>query len=162
MGTRRSLELPNASTESALGELHEPSIRVAEVGGATPGVVSRLDQKSEACGYRLGAHACEIVDPEGEVIFVRRSSGLLTRSLMDEEGPVADGELRATRPARFGLSAEQPPVEARDAVDVVGEECYLAEHAHVAISNSRSTSLSDVLRSVEALREPTMSAHGNS
>src|SRR4026209_582516 len=32
----------------------------------------------------------------------------------------------------------------------------------VAISNSRRTSLSEVLRSVDALREPTMSAHGKS
>ena len=85
-----------------------------------------------------------------------------TRALVHQELRVTEREERSAWPLGHGIDADEVSVERRDCVDVVGEEGDLGETAHVAISNSLRTSFNDVLRSVDALRVPTMSAHGRS
>jgi len=84
------------------------------------------------------------------------------RPLVDEELHRSGGVDRPSRPLGLERRAEQALVEAPRSVNVVRKERDFDELAHVAISNSRSTSFSEVLRSVEALRSPTMSAQGSS
>ena len=105
---------------------------------------------------RQGRHS------ERDVILVRRAVVHRAHPLVYEELDRSGGVDRPSRPLGLGRRTEQALVEAPRSVNVVREERDLDELAHVAISNSRSTSFSEVLRSVEALRSPTMSAQGSS
>ena len=91
---------------------------------------------------------------EGRPPLPRPARGRGARSLRRRRSPLPATRPRAPRRA----GARRSP----RSVDVVCEERDLDELAHVAISNSRRTSLSEVLRSVDVLRSPTMSAHGSS
>ena len=76
-----------------------------------------------------------------------------------------DGRARLTGSAERVASSTPLPaqaVELRRCDQVVREQRDLRDASHVAISNSRNTSLRDVFRSVEALRSPTISAQGRS
>jgi hypothetical protein len=96
------------------------------------------------------------------VVLIRWSVRHRGRALVDEQLSGPDGEERTARPLGGRTRSQELTIEGRGARDVVGEERDLADAAHVAISNSRRTSFSDVLRSVDGLRSPTMSAHGTS
>ena len=96
------------------------------------------------------------------MILVRGAALDRSRTLMDEELDPAGGEDRASGPLCLRCDADQALVEARGRLHVVGEEGNLDGSSHVAISNSLRTSLSEVLRSVHALRSPTISAQGSS
>ena len=80
---------------------------------------------------------------------------------VDEELRGARGEDCLAGPLGLRLGREEAVVERLRCPDAIREEGYFGDPAHVAISNSRRTSLSDVFRSVEALRSPTISAQGS-
>ena len=73
-GARRSTAPPSASPESALSELDQASVRVAQVRGAAPLVVARLDEELATIRPEGVAGRVEVGDRHGEVIFVRRSA----------------------------------------------------------------------------------------
>lgn len=153
---------PSASSESDLSQLHEPSVGIAEVRGAAPCVVARLHQELEPSRTERIARRIEIVDGKRAVVLVRRTSVCRCRALVNEDLRLAGGEDSAARPLGHGRKADQVTIEVADGANVVGEERDLRHVRHVAISNSRRTSFSDVLRSVDLLRVPTISAHGRS
>ena len=108
------------------------------------------------------ARRVEVDHREREVVLVRRPAVRAGRSLVDEDLGVTGCEDRAARPLGHRRGAHQRAVERGDGSDLVREERDLGDVSHVAISNSRRTSFSEVLRSVDSLRVPTMSAHGRS
>ncbi len=81
---------------------------------------------------------------------------------MDENLRGTGDEDRSVRPLGLGLDSEEVAVERLGCGHVGREERDFDDLSHVAISNSRKTSLRDVFRSVEALRSPTISAQGSS
>jgi hypothetical protein len=116
-----------------------------------------MSPRDECC-----ARLVQIVDRERDVVLVgrtsvRRSRASCTRIFAIPVAKIAPPDQSATGVAPIELAVERPR-----RVDVVGEERDLDEVSYVAISNSRRTSFSDVLRSVDSLRDPTMSAHGRS
>ncbi len=95
------------------------------------------------------------------MVLIGRTASHRVRTLVDEELGSADSESR--RPALgIRIGTDEVAVEGTCSGDLVREQRYLGDIRQVAISNSRRTSFSDVLRSVDALRVPTMSAHGRS
>ena len=108
------------------------------------------------------ARLVQIVDREREVVLIGWASIHRSRALVHEDLRDTSREDRASRPLRDWRRPHELAVERQRRVDLVGEERDLDERSQVAISNSRRTSFSDVLRSVDSLRDPTMSAHGRS
>ena len=104
----------------------------------------------------------ELDEPTVGIAKVRRLTHGGRGTLVDEQLRVGRSEDGATRPLSDRSSAEKPAVEARGSIHIVREERDLDDGLHVAISNSRRTSFNEVLRSVDALRSPTISAHGRS
>jgi hypothetical protein len=84
------------------------------------------------------ARLVDVVDGERDVIVIRRPALERLSAYVDQE----------RERVLWMVGEDRDPGELRT--------------AHVAISNSRSTSLSEVLRSVDALRSPTISAQGRS
>src|SRR5262249_49514001 len=125
-------------------------------------VVARLHEEIAAFRAERVTGRVEIGDGEREVILVGRPVFHSRRTLVDEDLRVTGREEGAARPLGDRRRADERSVERRHSGDVVGEQCDLGDAGHVAISNSRSTSFSEVLRSVESLRVPTMRAHGRS
>ncbi len=98
------------------------------------------------------------------MILARRAAIHGAGALVHENLHFTDGERghHPTWPLGHRGGAGAFAVEGVRGGHVVREERDLDDVSQVAISNSRRTSLSDVLRSVDVFRDPTMSAHGRS
>ena len=163
-GVRRSTARPSASTDSGLRELDQAAVGIAEVRGAPPRIVARLDEERRPLASASSA----------------RRRGRRPRS---RSGPRSAGRRPSRQPARGRGACCLPTAKQRAArplrdrrrtyeVAIEGRSCRstsLREQRDLAdvlscrdLELPGATSLSEVLRSVDALREPTMSAHGRS
>ena len=152
-GARCSTAPPSEQLlQPALGKLDEAPVRVAQVRGAAPLVFARLQEELVTVCPESVAGRVEVGNGNGEVIFVRRDRHPSRLRARGRGTPPRRRRRTVRRPATPRLGPIRPANGRRsDRCHIVGEQRNLSEISHVAISNSRRTSFSDVLRSVERI-----------